>query len=234
MTSKSPGLRLALVICGVLAIGLGCSGTGQPNGDASGGLGVVPQTATVGREEVEVMRARLSRLQAIAQEALDAAAMIGATERELAPAQQALATAQQSWREGRQAFEAGQYPTSWDQFQRAEAAFIRAEEHAIRAGLNHIDGELTQAYFQRGAVETPQADFRGESVRVIEGIVNLRDGAGLNYRVIAKARHGEILQLLAEAEGWYRVSTEQGMVGWVSKALVVRVDSFNTDRPKSP
>lgn len=223
MTSKSPGLRLALVICGVLAIGLGCSGTGQPNGDAGGGLGVVPQTATVGREEVEIMRARLSRLQAIAQEALDAAAMIGATEHELAPVQQALATAQQSWREGRQAFEAGQYQTSWDQFQLAGAAFMRAEEHAIRAGLNHIDGELTQAYFQRGAVETPRADLRGKSVRVIEGMVNLRDGAGLNHQVIGKARLGEILQILAEAEGWYRVSTEQGLVGWVSKALVVRV-----------
>jgi uncharacterized protein YgiM (DUF1202 family) len=167
--------------------------------------------------------AQLTRLRAASQEALDAATAIGTTENELSAAQQALRFAEQSWQEGYRAYEAGQYEGSWEKLQGADLAFRRAEEYAVRAGLSHIEYELAQAYPHTLVSGTQRSGVRSDAVRVVEEGVTLRDGAGLTYQIIGKARLGQLLQVLAEAEEWYRVRTEQGVVGWVSKASVVRV-----------
>jgi hypothetical protein len=224
MTSKWQIVRIALVVCGVLGSVLGCGSPDVSHDEAGRTLRSMSQSAILGREEVESLRAHLLRLRAVAQEALDAAAIVGATDHELSAAHRAWAMAERSWQEGHRAYEAGRYQASWEKLQAAEAAFMQAEEHAIRAGLQHIEDELTQAYLHVPAVETPRPSFRGAAVRVLEGTVNLRNGAGVGYQIIGKARVGEMLRILAEAEEWYRVRTEQGTVGWVSKALVVRVE----------
>ena len=46
-----------------------------------------------------------------------------------------------------------------------------------------------------------------------------------SFQVIGKAQPGDTLTILAELGEWYRVRTGTGLVGWVSKMLVTRVQS---------
>jgi hypothetical protein len=223
MTPKSNIGHIACVICGVWAICLGCSST-DPQYDIPGITpSAMPQRTVAGREQVEILLAQLSRLHAVSQEALEAAAAIGTTDQELSPAQQALALAQQAQQAGHQAYMAGHYQVSWEKLQTAESAFRHAEEHAMRAGLDHIERELAQTYAHLPPAKTQRAGVRSDSVQVIEGVVNLRDGAGVDYQVVGRVRIGQRLHILAEVGEWYRVRTEQGRVGWVSKEMVVRL-----------
>jgi hypothetical protein len=177
----------------------------------------------VERSELDELLTTLGRLRAMAQEGIDAAAAIGTSGHELSAAQQAWGVGEQSWQEGQRAYGAGQYQESSEKWRRAAQAFARAEEEAIRAGLSHIEQELAQTYTHLLASAAQRASSRWGVVRVVETAVNLRDGAGLTYPIIGKARVGQILQILAEEGAWYRVRTEQGAVGWVSKEVVTRV-----------
>ena len=53
---------------------------------------------------------------------------------------------------------------------------------------------------------------------------NLRDGAGVKFKVVAKAAQGTQLELLGEsgtAEGrWYKVKLATGEEGWVAASAV--------------
>jgi uncharacterized protein YgiM (DUF1202 family) len=133
--------------------------------------------------------------------------------------------AEQLLRDGRAAYMAKQYELCWDRLHAAEVAFQRAEEAAIRAGLGQLEHELAMDY---GRLLTP--DGRGgrhivSAARVGQGSINLRDGAGTHFQVIGKAQSGEVLTILAETGEWYRVRTGTGLVGWVSKLSVIRVQA---------
>ena len=57
-------------------------------------------------------------------------------------------------------------------------------------------------------------------VRVSASSLNVREGPGTSHLVVGSAVRGEILALLEEREGWVRVRTEKGLVGWVSAGFV--------------
>jgi hypothetical protein len=214
---------VGVVIWGVLVGCIGCSQTDPQLGVAARIQDPPRQGTVVGRGEIDELLTALGRLRTIAQEGIDAAAAIGTSDHELAAARQAWRVAEQSWQEGHRAYEAGQDQESGGQLQTAALGFRHAEEDAIRAGLSHIEQELAQTYTHLLASEAQRVSMRRGSVRVVEAAVNLRNGAGLTYPVVGKARIGQILQILAEEGSWYRVRTEQGAVGWVSKELVARV-----------
>jgi len=46
--------------------------------------------------------------------------------------------------------------------------------------------------------------------------VNLREGPGTSHGVIAKLANGTQLEVLGQQDGWYRVATSKGTVGWVT------------------
>lgn len=222
MATMSRIAYVELVICAVIVVCLGCNGLDPQPGVADDVPRSMLQEVMIGSEQVEALLEQVSRLRAVSQEALDAAAVIGTTDSALAGAQQVWVTAEQSWREGHLAYEAGQYRISREKLRLAGEGFKRAEERAVRAGLSHIEDELAQEYAHSIASDEPRSGVGGGSVQVVEGVVNLRDGAGLNFQVIGNARLGQVLQLLAEVGEWYQVRTEQGTVGWVSKALAIR------------
>jgi hypothetical protein len=222
----TPHLRIAhgvLVLWVVLGTWFGCSSTDVQRGAGEGTPTVLQRGTGVGQEQVEVLLARLARVRAASQEALEAAAVIGTSTRELAVAQQAWATAEQSWQEGYQAYEVGQYQESWERLQPSEAAFKVAEERAVHAGLAHIERELAQAYAHMLPIDAPRSGVRRNFIQVVEGVESLRDRASLNAQIIGKAHAGQRMQILAEVGEWYWVQTEQGSIGWVSKSRVVRV-----------
>jgi N-acetylmuramoyl-L-alanine amidase len=47
--------------------------------------------------------------------------------------------------------------------------------------------------------------------------VNLREGPGTKYKVVAKVKKGTLLTILEEKEGWYHVRSENGKEAWISK-----------------
>jgi hypothetical protein len=53
--------------------------------------------------------------------------------------------------------------------------------------------------------------------KVIWVYVNLREGPGIQYKIIGKASMKNAFEILAENPGWLRVRLENGTVGWMSK-----------------
>ena len=183
-----------------------------------------PRTAIAARQ-LDPLLGRVSQLQIVTQEALDAAKLVGTPEHALATAHQDYALAEQLLHDGQAAYIARQYELGWDRLRAADAAFRRAEEAAIRAGLGQLERELAADY---GRFLNPGAGSRRRiagAVRVSQGNINLRDGAGTHFQVIGQAQLGDTLTILAESGEWYRVRMGTGLVGWVSKVLVTRVQS---------
>lgn len=65
------------------------------------------------------------------------------------------------------------------------------------------------------------------STKILWDSANLREGPGLNYRVIGNAKKGTSLSILEDRGNWLRVRLEDGKEAWVSKAPT-------SDAPKPP
>ncbi len=63
--------------------------------------------------------------------------------------------------------------------------------------------------------------------KIVWNAVNLREGPGINYRVIGNVKKGTVLFILEDKGNWLRVRLEDGKEAWVSKAAT-------SDAPKSP
>ncbi len=50
--------------------------------------------------------------------------------------------------------------------------------------------------------------------------LNLRSGAGTNYSVISRLKRDESLNIIEESNGWYKVKTSSGLVGWSSSKYI--------------
>ncbi len=214
---------VALLSCGLIVAAIGCNSTHVQQGE-SGGLLTPSQRLTSieaqDAKQVEALLAAVHQLQTISQECLDAAMLIGTAGLELAEARQALARAERLVHEGKTAYTARQYQESWERLQAADAALRLAEETAVHAGLRHIEHELAEDYAHVFTTDARRKRPVTGIVRVLGGVVNLRDGAGVNFQVVGKAHGGDRLRLLAEAGEWYQVRTQAGLEGWVSKSTV--------------
>jgi uncharacterized protein YgiM (DUF1202 family) len=224
MKSKSAITGIALFGgCWLIMVFGGCSGPQVQQADANGPRSPLQRPATIEERQIDPLLAIVSQLRIASKESLDAAMLVGTPDHELAEARQFLMSAEQLLQDGRDAYTARQYEQSWDKVRAADAAFRRAEELAVRAGLGQLERELAADY---GRVLNPETRSRSRpsgAVRVSQVSVNLRDGAGTNFRVIGTVHLGDMLNLLTELREWYRVQTADGLIGWVSKASVTRV-----------
>jgi Bacterial SH3 domain len=224
MKSTSAILGIALCSgCWLLMVFGGCSGPQVQQTEASDVPSSSQRPATVNESQLNPLLTTVSQLQIASQEALDAAKQVGTSDHELAEASQFFAWAEQLFQDGKAAYMARQYAHSWDKFHAADAAFRRAEESAVRAGLGQLERELAADFGRRLGPQAGSGRGATNAVRVNQGDLSLRDGAGANFRVIGKAHLGDILHILAESEEWYRVRTGTGLVGWVSKMSVTRM-----------
>jgi Bacterial SH3 domain len=205
---------------------IGFSGCSSPQVQQAGanGQGIPsPRPSSIGERQLDPLLAQVSQLQMVSQESLEAAKLVGTPDHELTAAQQDYASAEQLLHDGKAAHTARQYEQSWDKLRAAEAAFRRAEEGAVRAGLGQLEHDLAADYGRLLSPEARGGRHTTGSARVSQGSVNLRNGAGTHFQVVGKAQLGDTLNILAESGEWYRVETGTGLVGWVSKMLVVRV-----------
>jgi len=203
----------------------GCSRPQMQQTDVNGAWAPSQPPTIIGERQLDPLLVKLSQLQMVSQESLDAAKLVGTPDHELTAARQDYASAEQLLYDGQAAYMAKQYELSWNRLRAADAAFRRAEEAAVRAGLGQLEHELAADY---GRLLNPDARSGRRIVgaaRVSQGSINLRDGAGTHFQVIGKAQAGDTLTILAELGEWYRVRTGTGLVGWVSKMLVTRVQS---------
>jgi hypothetical protein len=227
MHSTSVVLGLTLVGSAWLSLMLsGCGGSPMQQPGANGAWAPSQPPTSIGEKQLDPLLVKVSQLQMVSQESLDAATLVGTPDHELTAARQDYASAELLLHDGQE------LPTwrssmrlSWDRLRAADAAFRRAEEAAVRAGLGQLEHELAADY---GRLLNPDARSGRRIVgiaHVSQGSINLRDGAGTHFQVIGKAQSGDTLTILAELGEWYRVRTGTGLVGWVSKILVTRVQS---------
>jgi hypothetical protein len=65
--------------------------------------------------------------------------------------------------------------------------------------------------------------------------VNLRDGPGMNYKVIGKTYKDNTFEILNQNQAWLRVRLENGKEGWMSqKAALVTSKPVSSKSPSSP
>jgi len=64
---------------------------------------------------------------------------------------------------------------------------------------------------------------------IVLASVNLREGPGMNFKIISVLKKGTKLTVLEEKAGWLRVRLEDGKEGWVGKAT-----TSEGVQPKSP
>lgn len=50
--------------------------------------------------------------------------------------------------------------------------------------------------------------------------LNLRSGAGTNYSVISRLKRDESVNIIEESNGWYKVKTSSGQIGWSSSKYI--------------
>jgi uncharacterized protein YgiM (DUF1202 family) len=212
------GVWLSLVLAG-------CGGSQMPQPDAPSAGTSSQLSPNMPEKQLDQLLVKVSQLQLASQESLAAAKAIGTSEQALIAVQQDYAAAEQLLREGQEAYRARQYEVGWDRLRAADAAFRRVEEAAVRAGLGQLEQELATQYGRFLTSDPHSASRIGRAVRVSQGSVNLREGAGLQFQVIGRAQPTDKLTILAEGGEWYQVRTGTGLVGWVSKVLVTQVQS---------
>ena len=60
---------------------------------------------------------------------------------------------------------------------------------------------------------TPQANFSSYTVKITADALNVRDGAGTNYKINTVVKKGEIYTIVAEDNGWGKLKSG---AGWIS------------------
>jgi hypothetical protein len=70
---------------------------------------------------------------------------------------------------------------------------------------------------QKVTPSTPPSPPPLRVTQVVWANVNLREGPGMNYRVIGNVKKGTSLKILEVKGDWLRVRLEDGSEGWVSK-----------------
>ncbi len=93
------------------------------------------------------------------------------------------------------------------------------------------------------AVETPKTSAPPAppertlpKTRVVWAVVNLREGPGMNYKVVDKVTKGTSLSILEEKGGWLHVRLESGKEAWISKTATsegVRAQPVSETSPPS-
>ena len=78
-------------------------------------------------------------------------------------------------------------------------------------------------------VVAPKPTFR--VAQVVWAHVNLREGPGMNYRVIGNAKKGTSLKILEAKGDWLRVRLEDGTEAWVSRLATSEVSGPDPSPP---
>lgn len=68
-----------------------------------------------------------------------------------------------------------------------------------------------------------------DTLTITAETLNVRAGAGKDHPVVAKLPKGTPVQRLDQADGWFRIQTSNGIVGWISANYAAAVDASPAD-----
>ncbi|KAF6560394.1 enterotoxin EntFM [Bacillus sp. EKM202B] len=94
-----------------------------------------------------------------------------------------------------------------------------AHAQVSNEALKEINGQ-TQTRTQTTVTETKKVETTSElKYTVTADVLNVRSGAGTGHNVISKVKQGQVLQVIGQENGWFKVSVN-GQTGYVSGDFV--------------
>ncbi|MDD4169141.1 MAG: N-acetylmuramoyl-L-alanine amidase [Desulfotomaculaceae bacterium] len=84
-----------------------------------------------------------------------------------------------------------------------------------------------------GAPNAGGSQSSSQVAMVTGSVVNVRGGPGTGNAVTGQVSQGDSLPVLGQADGWYRIQTPDGRVGWIAGWLV-SVQSAPPEQPATP
>lgn len=94
-----------------------------------------------------------------------------------------------------------------------------AHAQVSNEALKEINGQ-TQTQTQTTVTETKTVETTSElKYTVTADVLNVRSGAGTGHNVISKVKQGQVLQVIGQENGWFKVSVN-GQTGYVSGDFV--------------
>jgi Bacterial SH3 domain len=90
---------------------------------------------------------------------------------------------------------------------------------------------------QKPALSSPSSTSLPTPLRVTEvawATVNLREGPGMNHKVIGTAKKGTRLQVFEDKGGWLRAGLDDGKEVWVSKSATPEAPKTSSPPASSP
>ncbi|MED3397350.1 enterotoxin EntFM [Bacillus wiedmannii] len=94
-----------------------------------------------------------------------------------------------------------------------------AQAQVSNEALKEINGQ-TQTQTQTTVTETKKVETTSElKYTVTADVLNVRSGAGTGHNVISKVKSGQVLQVIGQENGWFKV-TVNGQTGYVSGDFV--------------
>jgi len=78
--------------------------------------------------------------------------------------------------------------------------------------------------------ETPESEETGIlHVQIIADVLNVRETASINSTIVDKVKENAVFEVLEEAKDaddqvWYKIKTEQEVLGWIFGAYCIPVD----------
>ncbi|MFE8696839.1 SH3 domain-containing protein [Cytobacillus sp. FJAT-53684] len=76
-----------------------------------------------------------------------------------------------------------------------------------------------------GPMPLSPTNAAGSSIKIATDNLNIREGPGLSYPIVAKAYRGESYPFLSESKEWIEIQLDSGKKGWVADWLVSKEDS---------
>ena len=81
-------------------------------------------------------------------------------------------------------------------------------------------GLLALAFILSQSIFTPTLYADSDEVIIEEGLTNVREGAGLNYPIIAKVEEGDRFKIISREGEWIKIQVNDKKEGWVAEWLV--------------
>lgn len=101
----------------------------------------------------------------------------------------------------------------------------------------YIRKDLTSCIERKPAEITPAAEKNVHnciSIKVTKQKVNIRLGPSESSPIIGRANQNEVLSVVAEAAGWYRIEPPGESFGWVNKQFFAGSACLKVDEPAQP
>lgn len=102
---------------------------------------------------------------------------------------------------------------------------IAAVDPAVLASFGSVLNDKPMATVQN-AVVTPEEEVVEDIRKVAGNRVNMRNGPGTNYSIVARLTRGEEVEVLSEpGNGWLKLRvSESGRIGWMADFLVTSAE----------